>query len=327
MANTEDTFQVRKFRHFVYVAEPADGTRTFYGVMTIYAETDAINAKGQVWRFDPSPDAPVTCSLNTNDDLNTIWASPQNHLWVGSGWGNVWTTAPTGWTSRIDPKFQWTNQDPSLQWRAAELPRAANRRGYVITALWGSSDHDVHVATFNGTIFHWDGSQWTTKYRSEAETPLTRMHGSGPDDFWAVGRDGLALHYDGQTWRRVPLPGDETKGQWLVGVWARSPDEVYMCSTSGVVFHGSRHGLERLGEYPYGFYGIVDFNDALYLAGGDAGAIRLDGNKASVVRKTFASTGIYRLQNRIAFVQPMQDNPCIIVHDPNDPRPWIGHFC
>jgi hypothetical protein len=53
----------------------------------------------------------------------------------------------------------------------------------------------------------------------------------------------------------------------------------------------------------------------------------LDGNKASVVRKTFASTGIYRLQNRIAFVQPMQEEPCVILYDPNDPDLWVGHFC
>lgn len=325
----ESDFQPSKFRHFIYVAEPDDGRHMFYGVMTIYWETDALNAKGQVWRFVPQADGEVQPegSLNTNDNLNTIWASPENSLWVGSGWGNVWTTASVPGDPSRFANLQWTNLDPSLTWVCTELPKRPNGGAYSVSAIWGNSDRDLYVGTFSGVIFHWNGTQWRVAY-NENQKPITRIHGSGTTDVWAVGRNGLALHFDGHHWRSVALPGDAGDGQMLTGVWALSADEVYICSTSGVVFHGSQHSLERLGEYAHSFYGIVEFQKAMFLAAGDAGVAALRGNKLEIVRGTFASTGVYRLPKRLAFVQPMQDEPAIIIYDPaNAASPWMGHFC
>ena len=111
----------------------------------------------------------------------------------------------------------------------------------------------------------------------------------------------------------------------LTGVWALSAEEVYICSSSGALFHGSHNGLERLGEYPYRFYGIVEFDGELYLAAGDHGVCVLRGNVIEQVKKTFSTSGIYRLPTRIAFVEPNQsEKPRVVVHDPADPKPWSG---
>lgn len=87
--------------------------------------------------------------------------------------------------------------------------------------------------------------------------------------------------------------------------------------------HGSRHGLERLGEYPYTFYGIVEFEGKFFLAGGDKGVCTLEGNVVSVVKGNFAATGVYRLDGRLSFVEPIQKAPGrVIFYEPTDPKPW-----
>jgi hypothetical protein len=167
----------------------------------------------------------------------------------------------------------------------------------------------------------WDGSQWGFSH-TDNKKPIVRLHGTGSGNVWAVGRDGLVLHFDGRQWRPVPIPGDAGKGETLTGVWALSEDEVYICSTSGAIFHGSSHGLERLGEYPYTFYGIVEFRDEMYLAAGDRGVCVLRGNRIEQVKDTFGATGIYKLKGRLAFVEPIQEKTRVIIFEPTSAIPW-----
>jgi|CZKU01.1.fsa_nt_gi hypothetical protein len=322
-----DDFKPEKLRHFIYVDEPNDGEQAFFGVMTIYWETDALNAKGQVWRFHVEADGSVEpeCSLNTNDNLNTLWCSPEKNLWVGSELGRVWTTANTQWDPSKIQGLDWEGMDPNRTWVAGELPRRANGGSYAVTAIWGSSNRDVYVGTFTGLIFHWDGAQWNISH-GENKKPISRMHGTGPTDIWVVGREGLVLHFDGRQWHPVSLPEDASARVTLTGVWV-SPEEVYMCSTGGAIFHGSRHGLERVGDYDHSFYGIVEFKGQMFLAAGDSGVAALKGNRLKIVRDTFASTGVYRLTTRLAFVKPIQDEPTIVIHDPGNTSPWMGYSC
>lgn len=320
---SEAEFQPQEIRHFIYAADPGvhDG---FYAVLTQYPETDAINAVGAVYRFYLADGrARGEVALNTNDGLDNIWASPQGNLWVGSAWGRVWTTADVPWDANDIAGLDWDQSDPYFRWKATEVPRNENGGRYNVAAIWGSSDSDVYFGTFEGVILHWDGDRWRVSHRENAR-PIIRMHGQGPKDIWAVGRDGLVLHFDGNGWRALPLPGDAEKGETLTGVWVLSSDEVYICSTSGAVFHGSQRGLERLGEFEQSFYGIVEYAGRLLLAGGDHGACELDGNRIEITRGSFAATGVYALGKRVGFVQPSQNVPRVVVYDPAAPTPWLG---
>jgi hypothetical protein len=323
---SESDFQATEICHMIYVAQP-ENRPVYYGIMTVYWETDAINAVGQVRSFVDMPDGTTECEsvLNTNDDLSCIACSPDGNLWVGSCNGRVWTTAAVDWDASKIPGIEFTPSDPDFVWKGTEAIRDPDDIPYNIAAIWGSSDQDVFFGTFAGAILHWDGAKWSYSDKDNAKS-IQRMHGTGPRNIWAVGRDGLVMHFDGSRWRNLPIPGDAGRGENLTGVWALSDDEVYICSTSGAIFHGNHNGLERLGEYEYSFYGIVEFKGDLFLAAGDDGVCVLKGNGVEQVKKTFAATGVYRLPTTLAFVQPAQEEPGIIVFDPANPKPWTVRY-
>lgn len=330
MSQDEKEFQAEEIKHFIYAADPGthDG---FYGLLTMYWETDALNSQGQICRFyfDDEGVRWYSTALNTNDSLECLWASPEGNLWVGSSWGRVWTTADVAWDANAIAQIDWSQDDPHFKWKGCLSPthpvhKISPEFGYNIADIWGTSDMDVYFCTFHGAIMHWNGQQFSFLL-VDNETSLIRMHGTGPTDVWVVGRDGLALHSDGSGFRQVPLPDGLSKGEVLTGVCALSPEEVYICSTSGKIFRGSRHGLERVGDYPASFYGIVHWQNRLILAGGDAGPIELKGNVVSQLRDSFAATGVYVLGDRLGFVQPAQDVARVVVHEPLNPqRPWVG---
>jgi len=316
----------KKIREFVWVAQPVG--RPVYAVLLVYEETDAINAVGQIHRMTSEPtgdgvDIVGEASLNTNDGLANIWASPEGNLWVGSTSGNVWTTADVKWDTSKIPDIEWSEMDTSYKWKGMALPRSREKTRYNVAVMAGSSDRDVYAATFEGDILRWDGMKWSVSY-AENTKPIQRMHGTGPDNLWAVGRDSLVLHYDGHHWHSVPLPGDEGDEN-LTGVWALSKKEVYICSTAGAVFHGSQHGLERLGDYKHEFYGITEYKKDMLLAAGEDGVCTLQGNKIKVLNGKFAAVGVYRLPERLAFAMADEgDEPTFIVYDPSSKPVWCG---
>ena len=328
---TDEDFEPELIEHFIDAADPGthDG---FYALKTLYWETDALNAQGQIYWLWIDPDgADLTYwdwTLNTNDALECLWASPEGNLWVGSRWGRVWTTADVPWDNSSVADVDWEQADPHFTWKGTLAPihprhEAAPGFGYNIAGIWCSSDSDVYFCTFDGDIMHWDGSQFRIVV-TENDSSLIRMHGTGPNDVWAVGRDGIVLHNGGAGFRQVPLPDELGEGEVLTGVWALSPQEVYICSTSGKIFRGSPHGLERVGDYPASFYGVVGWQDRLILAGGETGPMELRGNKLIRLRDTFAATAVYTLGKRLGFVEPAQDRARVIVHDPTQAKPWAG---
>jgi hypothetical protein len=77
-----------------------------------------------------------------------------------------------------------------------------------LTDVWGFNQDDIYVVGFNGTILHYDGSQWT-KMESGTTADLTGVWGyvlvdeqDQPirTDVFAVGSQGTILRFDGQTW-------------------------------------------------------------------------------------------------------------------------------
>ena len=58
---------------------------------------------------------------------------------------------------------------------------------------------------------------------------------------------------------------------------------------------------------------IVEFDGQFFLAAGDKGVCTLEGNVVQVIKDTFASTGVYRLDKRLGFVEPMQKKARVII--------------
>lgn len=85
-----------------------------------------------------------------------------------------------------------------------------------------------------GIILHWDGQHWTTTMRSRHR--LTAIHGSGPNDVWAVGAHGSIFHFDGRRWSLVKsalIPATLD----LTDVWAATPGDAWTVGTHGTILH------------------------------------------------------------------------------------------
>jgi hypothetical protein len=251
-----------------------------------------------------------------------IWASPEGNLWVGSALGNIWTTAAVSWDVTAIEGLDLEQIDPDFQWKASELPLRPNESTCRVSAIWGSSDNDVHVGTREGKLLHWDGRTWRYTY-VDGGYAIEHIHGSGASDVWAVGRRGVILHHAGKSWRRIALPAGHERED-LSGVCASAPEQVYICSSAGSVFRGSSRELSLLGHGPDAFLGIAELHGTCYLAANPR-VCALQGDKLHIERDQLAAVGVFRLNDRVAFVEAQQELPSLVIHDPADAeQPWIG---
>lgn len=67
---------------------------------------------------------------------------------------------------------------------------------------------------------HWDGTAWSLV--GPVTTGTFTGSGTGPSDFWAVGR--TVWHWDGATWTEI----DIGSGDGARAVWARTPSDVWL---------------------------------------------------------------------------------------------------
>lgn len=145
-----------------------------------------------------------------------------------------------------------------------------------LSSVWGSSPNDVYIVggAELGTIVHFDGTAW--ERLAIPEVPLlVWVHGTGPDDIWAVGVGGGALHFDGTTWARVEtgVTGD------LWGVFARAPDDIWVVGgdvngSTPILLHGDGEAFTAVdletSENPVGaaaLFKVWGIGDKLFAVG------------------------------------------------------------
>jgi hypothetical protein len=91
--------------------------------------------------------------------------------------------------------------EPQLVWEPAFDANAVNAGS--VSGVWASGPSDVFVVggeTERGTIFHFDGTDWSEMQLPTGTPLLVWVHGFGPDDVWVSGTRGTVLHYDGDAW-------------------------------------------------------------------------------------------------------------------------------
>ena len=311
--------EVRQVREIVSARQCGEN---IFMILLVFWETDAAGAVGQVVRTGRQRGSAFTWDLNTNNQLRNLWCSPQGSLWVGSTDGNMWTTAKVSWPPPADDT-ESDQRQALVPWSATKLPlmRRHNIKP-IMTSVWGTADDDVYVGTFEGGVYHWNGRAWEQVF-TDVNSAINHIHGSARDDVYAVGERGLILHYDGTAWRRLPYPADGGNSDGLTGVRAIAREEVFICGRSGRILHGSRAGLEVLGEFDPVFYGIGEFQRRLFLAAGDHGVCELVGNRITVLKDQFGTVGVFENPDLLFFVEPVQPVPSLIEYDPENEPQWV----
>ena len=309
------------------VVETGDGVAMLF---ILYDDADIASAKGHVYAASGRADdtSRPTELLATNDTLRTLWASPSGALWVASADGNVGTTAAVSWPAAAAGVDYLTLSGPA--WSVTTLPRQrSNGLPPNVTGLWGTSDDNVFVGTYDGDIYRWDGKAWAQEHDGSAagNRGVSAFGGTGPDDVFALGIAGTLLHFDGRAWTPLRVPGPPNGHESLTGVHAL-PDGTVFISTSGDdgrLLHGTHAGLAEFGRYPIPLIGMAPLDDRLLFATGD-GVAELFGKDVRMIRDTFSTASISPGRGRVFFIEPAQEVPNYIMHDPRlgEDDAWWG---
>jgi hypothetical protein len=292
-------------------------------LITQYLESDPINAQGQIFDTLLDGDAVPRLLLSTNDAITTMWSSPSGHLWAGSSWGYVWTTAPVAWPPVNGTNLHFFSDAPELEWRLMPLPRNAANRRVNVTHIWGIDDSFVVAGDFSGSVFHWNGKEWTLK-----ETPVRReindIHGLAANEVYAVTGGGELVRFDGRVWKQVPLGKEGFVYPVLTGVRATPDGRVFVAQNRGALFRGAADGLEVAATSTFGLYGVASSADMILMAGMPGGGLAYEEDEGIVqLMDDFQAAGIAEIGRHVAFFPSDQpERPSFVQYTPETDE-WI----
>lgn len=128
------------------------------------------DASGLAQHWDGSRWTSVDTGLRTY--LYGLWGSDSSHIWA-TGYGGVCA--------------KWDGS----KWNKEALPVTA---GEIYSGIFGTSDHDVWIATPLYDMLHWDGATWRV-LSNGGVSGFRSLWGSSSQDIWAVGSYGVTTHY------------------------------------------------------------------------------------------------------------------------------------
>jgi len=116
----------------------------------------------------------------------------------------------------------------------------------------------VYVRGIQGWVHADDGI-----LSKRAET-LEDIHGTAPDNIYAVGMSGTILHFNGTRWNKLDSPTN----QHLSSVRCVSKDLIYISGNNGTLLRGNVHGWETISsnEFKMNFWDIEIVGEQVYLA-------------------------------------------------------------
>jgi hypothetical protein len=124
--------------------------------------------------------------------------------------------------------------------------------------IWGAGEGEMWIVGGSDHILEFDGVASTFAPREDEESTgrtWYAVHGSGPDDVWAVGSEGVS-HYDGSIWSATSRVGTGD----LVSVWVAEDGQAFVGAEGGYAGHyvpGS--GWNSIDELDVGgdWYGVT----------------------------------------------------------------------
>lgn len=236
---------------------------------------------GLVMRYDATAwsQLPPSCAGGSLSTTTSIWGSSASDAFATDingipprGGGNV---------------LHYDGQ----QWRSAyALPCPNGILCAAFLALWSGSPTDVFaVGAADGTIGHYDGTNWNLQASGTTER-LRAVWGVAPAGaVFAVGDGGTILYYDRSTWRA------QTSGttQPLYGVWGTSASDVFAVGGGGTVlrYNGTAWTAQNSGS-TQPLYGVWGSSSSSVFAVGDASTILRYNGTAWAAQTTSASMNL-----------------------------------
>jgi hypothetical protein len=208
---------------------------------------------GTSWTFRQPPTAGAPASTIAPFGLTSVWGTSARDVWATTdsnvpAWehwdGSAWTLVSTLSRDLVGLRLGggyggvfaglWHDEGASWVDRGADAIYGSGGTNSV-DEMWFSSPSDGWIVDSNG-VLHWDGSGWSRSLPSVHPAALYSVHGTAPDDVWAVGAPGVVMHWDGATWSRTGVGGNS----YLRAVRAMGRSDVWAIAYDA---NGARHGV------------------------------------------------------------------------------------
>ncbi|HEY4181101.1 MAG TPA: hypothetical protein VGM90_29860 [Kofleriaceae bacterium] len=150
-------------------------------------------AHGAKVSHGPTPWTTTIVGTDTTLDLNGVWASGPNDIYV------------------VGDKGLLAHSTDGATWTLVAIPNLTTS----LAAVWGTGPNDVFVVGGKGTILHFDGAKW--RYQHKGNEDFNGVYGIAvadpahpgsnlrATDVFAFGPDSLS-HYDGTSWSPMSQP-------------------------------------------------------------------------------------------------------------------------
>lgn len=155
----------------------------------LFAVGDASGTVAHFFEYVGGSWTPIDLGAYAGDDLDDVWGSDENNLWLVGGNGLL------------------------LRYNAGTLSAAPrlNPMNHM-RSVWGLSASSIWAVGDSGRAVHFDGQAWTTVQTGTTED-LRGVWGRSEQEFWAVGTNGTSLFYDGTRWKPIAVPPAPTNAK------------------------------------------------------------------------------------------------------------------
>ncbi|MEW5735642.1 MAG: glycosyl hydrolase [Thermodesulfobacteriota bacterium] len=217
-------------------APPPTGMETWHNIILHY--------DGTKWTAT-NPSQPFT--------LYGVWGADADHVWaVGAAglilfWnGMSWAQQASGTGVYLYGIGGYSGQGGSgtfavgqagtiLQYANGNWTSSALADGAPLNAVWCADGDDAYAASYDGMIYHYNGTSWDAGTNVNNSQSLYALCGTGPDDVYAAGVQGGIFHNDGSGWTKVW----GLNSQYLYSAFSSGSGTTYFGGFAGLLFSGS----------------------------------------------------------------------------------------
>ena len=116
----------------------------------------------------------------------------------------------------------------------AQFTQVLHAPGEHVHRIHGTGPDDVFAVGKNGNIWHYDGTAWS-RMESGTTVALNGLFAVSPMEVYAAGERGTLLRYDGTAW----IAEDSGTSRSLLDIFGLSPSRMYAV-VQGAILVGSR---------------------------------------------------------------------------------------
>jgi hypothetical protein len=249
---------------------------TTYDLKDIYGDDDKVYACGDQGTvvYHNHGEANFNAWMSEDFDempLEAIWVTEMKDVWVGGG------VVDAGFTYGRVFRYSESVED----WFEVDYIWQLD----MVSSIWGNDQCDQYmggpaISGMMPTLYNWNCIELSSEYLGLGYEKVTGIHGSGPENVWAVMDQYMynVYHFDGEEWT---LKREEWMDQALYDVWAApGGNQVWAVGANGAIYrwNGTAWHDESIANETRTIFGIWGFSVVdIYAVGEDGLFYHYDG--------------------------------------------------